>query len=245
MEISVLASGSNGNSCLVEDKGTSLLIDAGKSCKETESRLNSLGKSLENADAVILTHSHIDHSQSVGVISRRYNLPVYMTNQVFEESRGLGELELKQFSLNRAFRAKGLTVKPVQTSHDVSSCGFIIGKFGLFTDTGIVTRQMEASIGKLKGVLLESNYDIDMLINGRYPYFLKQRIMSDTGHLSNIHASQLIEQKGKKLDWVLLGHLSANNNTPEAVKKTFETIVGRKTEHSVLSREGVSGVWDI
>jgi len=202
MEISVIASGSNGNCCLVEDKGSSVLIDAGKSCKEIESRLNHLGKSLENASAVLLTHSHIDHSQSVSVISRKYNLPVYMTQKVYEETPGLGEFELKKFSLDHAFNVNKLSIRPVLTSHDVSSCGFIIGKFGLFTDTGIVTKQIEASMGKLKGVLLESNYDIDMLINGKYPYFLKQRIMSDKGHLSNIHASQLIKKNQK----ALIGH---------------------------------------
>ena len=242
MEISVIASGSNGNSCLVESKKGSFLIDAGKSCKEIEDRLNKMGKSLENINGILLTHSHIDHTMGVGPISRKYNIPVYAKKEVYNISN-LGNVEAKFFNGN--FKINGVEIKPIATSHDVPSTGFKIGNFGLFTDTGIITREMEDSMKGLKGVLLESNHDIDMLINGRYPAFLKQRILSDNGHLSNISASSFIQERGADIDLVLLGHLSGNNNTPEITKNTFETLVKRKVNFDILSRDKESGVWVI
>jgi len=238
MEISVVASGSNGNCCLVESKKGSLLIDVGKSCKEIEYRLNNLGKNLENVDGILMTHAHIDHTLGIGPISRKYNIPVYVKKGVYVDN-----VELKHFKGN--FKIKDLVIKPIKTSHDVPSTGFIINNFGLFTDTGIVTNEMKDGIKKIKGMLLESNHDIDMLLNGRYPAFLKQRILSDNGHLSNIGASSFIEEKGKNLNFVLLGHLSGNNNTPEITKKTFETLVKRKIDFGICSREKESGTWEV
>lgn len=246
MEICVIASGSNGNCCLVESKDSSILIDAGKSCREIEERLNNMGKSLENLNAVLLTHAHHDHIASAGVISRRYNVPIYMTKDVYSESRfKLGDIQRKTFSINKEFKINNLIVKPIPTSHNVSSCGFIIDKFGLFTDTGIVTKEMESVISKLKAVLLESNHDIDMVINGPYPAYLKQWILSDKGHLSNIHASSLIQSKGNNLSLALLGHLSGNNNTPDAAKKTFETLVKKKIHYYICSRDKETGCFII
>ncbi len=242
MEISVIASGSNGNCCLVEEKSVSLLVDAGKSRREIEARLNRLGKSLENVDAVLLTHSHSDHKIGAGVVSREYDIPVYMAKEV-DDGTDIGQIRKKIFQ--RSFKINGLTIKPVLTSHNVPSCGFVIKDFGIFTDTGVATKQMMDALGKLRGVLLESNHDTDMLINGSYPAFLKQWILSDSGHLSNISASSLIQEKGKNLNLALLGHLSGNNNTPDIAAHTFETLVKRKIEYRVCSREKESGVWEI
>ncbi|MFH0977979.1 MAG: MBL fold metallo-hydrolase [Candidatus Woesearchaeota archaeon] len=244
MEITVIASGSNGNSCLVEEKGVSLLIDAGKSCRETEARLNRQGKSLENVDALLITHSHVDHICGADVISRKYNIPIYATKGTQREA-AIGGYCVKQFPRDSTFFIKGLTIRPVQTSHDVTSCGFTVGKFGIFTDTGIVTEQMQNIIPKLEAVLIESNHDIDMVLKGPYPIFLKHRILSDSGHLSNIHASQLVAEKGKNLSLVMLGHLSAINNTEELARKTFETIVKRKIEYAVCSRDKETGSWSV
>lgn len=246
MHISVLASGSNGNSTLIEDKEASVLIDAGKSCKELEKRANNLGKSLENVDAIILTHSHVDHYQGIGPVSRKFDIPVYTTKETYELCcNKIGNVNLKHFSLNSGFKIKNLDINPINTSHDVPSCGFVIGKFGLFTDTGIVTRQMQDSIKKLHGILIESNHDLDMVINGPYPAFLKNRIISDEGHLSNIHASSFIQEKANGLSWALLSHLSANNNTPDKTRHTFESIVKKKIDYTVLSRDKESGVWEL
>jgi len=246
MEISIVASGSNGNSTLVENKSSAVLIDAGLSCKEIEARLNRMGKSLEQVDGIILTHGHIDHYRGIGPVARQYNIPVYLTKQVYEQCQYLlGTLDIKQFSLNKPFKINSMSIKPVRTSHDMPNCGFVIGKFGLFTDTGKVTPGMKKAMANLQGVLIESNHDIDMLLDGRYPYFLKQRILSDTGHLSNIHCSQFVQALGKNLSWALLGHLSGNNNTPAVAADTFSAIVKRKVDSAVLSREKESGVWGV
>lgn len=246
MEISVIASGSNGNCCMVEGKDTAILVDAGKSGREIESRMEELGKSIENINAILLTHSHHDHIAGAGIISRKYDIPLYLTNEVYSEAKyNLRGIKRKSFSLSKAFRIGSLKIKPVPTSHNVSSCGFVIGKFGIFTDTGIVTKQMEAEIPKLNSMLLESNHDIDMLINGSYPRFLKQWILSEKGHLSNIDASSVIQNKGKNLSLVLLGHLSGNNNTIEIASNTFKALVKRKVEYSVCSRDEISGKWKV
>lgn len=246
MKISVIASGSNGNCCLVEDKNTSILIDAGKSGREIEARLNNLGKSMENVDAIALTHAHHDHTSGAGILSRKYEIPIYMMQDAHPEIIGkLGDVESKIFSAVKIFRINDLEIKPVLTSHNVSSCGFVIKHFGLFTDTGTITPQMHSAISKLKGILLESNHDIDMLINGSYPAFLKRWILSDQGHLSNIHASSFIQKHGKNLQLALLGHLSGNNNTPEMARKTFETLVKRKMDYEVCSRDEETGTWEI
>ncbi|MBD3249879.1 MBL fold metallo-hydrolase [Candidatus Woesearchaeota archaeon] len=246
MEISVIASGSNGNCCLVEEKDISLLIDAGKSGREIEQRMQRLGKSAEDIDGILITHSHSDHISGAGVLARRYGVPIYASKEIYSESRfKLGDVEAREFDVKRNFKIKGLDVKPIATSHNVSSCGYVIGNFGLFTDTGKVTKQVEDTLPKLKGVLLESNHDIDMVLNGPYPVFLKQWILSDKGHLSNLHASSLLQAKGKNLNFALLGHLSGNNNTPEVVKEAFETLVKRKMDFSVCSRDNESGKWEI
>ncbi len=244
LEISVIASGSNGNCCLVEDKGNSILIDAGKSGREIEKRMNSLGKSLENVDACIITHAHADHIQGAGVIARRYDIPLYINKQVCSEcGNKIGKADVKQFEGN--FKIKNTEIKPIITSHNVTSSGFMIGNFGLFTDTGIVTKQMEFAMKKLKAVLLESNHDVDMVKNGPYPYFLKNWILSEIGHLSNENASRLINKDGKNISLALLGHLSGNNNTPAVASSTFESIVRRKIECAVCSRDKQSGSWQI
>jgi phosphoribosyl 1,2-cyclic phosphodiesterase len=235
MEISVIASGSNGNCCLIEDKTTSVLIDVGKSCKEIERRMNVLGKSLDNVDAMLITHNHHDHTHGADVISRRYNIPVYVS----DESECM--VPAKNFHIGKAFKINNTEILPVATSHNIPSCGFVIGKFGLFTDTGIVTKEMQTVLPKLKGVLLESNHDIDMVINGRYPPHLKHWILSDIGHLSNIHASMFLQEKSDNLSLALLGHLSGNNNTPEMAKIAFETLVKKKIDFHICSRDKESG----
>ena len=242
MEVSVIASGSNGNCCLIQKKDVSILIDAGKSGRELEQRMDRLGKSVENIDAIVLTHSHQDHVTGAGVLSRRYGIPVYMTKEVYNHVIGrIGDVDMKFFPANKQFKIKGLSIRPIRTSHSVSSSGFVIDKFGLFTDTGVVTQEMEDAITKLKCVLIESNHDMDMLINGPYPNYLKKWILSDEGHLSNVVASSLIESKGKNLNLALLAHLSGNNNTAELAKRTFEILVNKKVDFVVCSRERESG----
>jgi len=245
MEISVLASGSNGNCCLVEDKGSAILVDCGIAVREIEERARRLSHELKSIDGIIISHSHIDHIRSAGALSRKYKIPVYVKHETFREAwHLLGECETKNYT-NHKFKVGKIEVVPIETSHDVASSGFLIGQFGIFTDTGKITNQIRDAMPKLKGVLIESNHDIDMLLKGPYPSYLKGRILSDSGHLCNIHASELVQARGKKLSLSLLGHLSAVNNTPELCKKTFETLVKRKMEYAVCSRDCEIGSWHL
>ena len=242
IEISVLASGSNGNACLVEDKQTSVLIDAGKSGKELIKRASRLNKSLETLSGILLTHGHSDHIQSAGILSRKFGTPIYMTPGMYADIKfKLGKINYKLFNHNTKFKINTLTIEPVKTSHNIDSSGYVIENFGLFTDTGKITSHIEKVLPKLKTILLESNHDIDTLIKGPYPYHLKQWILSDKGHLSNFDAAQLINKYGSNLDLVLLGHLSGTNNTSELTKHTFETLVKHKLNYEICSRHSVTG----
>jgi len=225
MELSIIASGSNGNCYLVQSAGTSVLFDAGKSYRETAERMAALGKEIRDLDGIVLSHAHGDHYQGIGPIARRLHIPVYVREDVYAACRQrMGPVTLRHF--DAGFRIKDLEITPVETSHDVISCGFVVGRFGIFTDTGCVTPQMKEVISDLDAVLLESNYDEEMLMNGPYPRHLKERIASERGHLSNDDASDFISRHGSHLSLVFLAHLSEHNNSAEKVKDTFESING-------------------
>jgi phosphoribosyl 1,2-cyclic phosphodiesterase len=223
MELSIIASGSNGNCYLVQAAGTSVLFDAGKSFRETTGRLTALGKKIEEVDGIVLSHAHGDHYRGIGPIARRLRIPVYVRDDVYAACRRrLGPVDVRHF--DAGFRIKDLLITPVETSHDIASCGFVVGRFGIFTDTGCVTSHMKEVICDLDAVLLESNYDEEMLRNGPYPRHLKERIASERGHLSNDAASDFIGRHGRHLSVVFLAHLSEQNNSAEKVRKTFESI---------------------
>jgi phosphoribosyl 1,2-cyclic phosphodiesterase len=223
MELSIIASGSNGNCYLVQSAGSSVLFDAGKSFRETADRMAALGKDIREVDGIVLSHAHGDHYQGIGPIARRLHIPVYIREDVYAACRQrLGPVTVRHF--DAGFRIKDLEITPVETSHDIASCGFVVGRFGIFTDTGCVTPQMKEIISDLDAVLLESNYDEEMLMNGPYPRHLKERIASERGHLSNDDASDFISRHGRHLSLVFLAHLSEHNNSAEKVKDTFESI---------------------
>ncbi len=223
MELSVIASGSNGNCCLIRSNGTSVLFDAGKSFGETARRMAALGKDIRNVDGIVLSHAHGDHYQGIGPIARRLRVPVYVRQEVYSACRKrLGPVDVRHF--DGSFRIRDLMITPIETAHDVASCGFVVGRFGIFTDTGCVTAQMREVIPDLDAVLLESNYDEEMLMNGPYPRHLKERIASDFGHLSNDDAGDFICRHGRHLSMVFLAHLSEKNNSAEKVKETFESL---------------------
>lgn len=253
MEISILASGSNGNCMYIEGKQSAILIDAGKSCIEIEERLERLGKSLHKVQGLLISHEHTDHIRGTGPVARKYNIPVYI-NKGTLRSLYLGPCIIKQFENHLSFRIGEFKIMPLNLSHDAADpSGFIVEsnnkRFGVITDTGVPTEQIKDAIGKLNGVLIESNHDIDMLINGPYPGYLKQRILSSEGHLSNIAAGHLIyERSSEKLKEVILGHLSGNNNTPALALKTFETLMKSKIKYmnvAVASRDKETGTFKI
>lgn len=227
-----LASGSKGNSLLVSCKGSSILIDAGLSGIEMERRLNVLNIEPESLKAIIITHEHTDHVKGAGILSRRYGLPLYITPRTYRACQSLGTIsELRFFECGTSFQIDEMTINPFSISHDAEDpAGLTLEykehKIGIATDLGIVTSLVR---DRLKGshiLYLESNHDVDMLINGSYPWHLKQRIKGRTGHLSNTDAKILVsELKTEKLKHVILAHLSEENNTPQkAAKEVSEAL---------------------
>lgn len=227
-----LSSGSSGNCQYVESKNTRILIDAGFSGKRVEELLTSIKVCPTSLDGIIVTHEHGDHIKGVGVLSRRFNLPVYANaNTWLGMKEGIGKLKeenIKLFETEKFFNIKDLEIFPIKIYHDaIEPVGFIISynkkKISIITDTGWVSNRI---INKIKGsdlYLLESNHDVFMLREGLYPWHLKRRIMGEKGHLSNDDAGRVLgrvlEENG---EIVLLGHLSKDNNIPELALDTVK-----------------------
>ena len=246
LTVCVLASGSKGNAIYVSDGETSILIDAGLSGIEIERRLRKRNLQAECLDAIIVSHEHSDHIKGVGVLSRRYDLPVYISDPTRTEAAGiLGSIQrTESFVCGSTFQINGLSIHPFSTSHDAGDpAGFTIErnglKIGLATDLGIATQMVKEHLKGSALLLLEANHDIAMLENGPYPWPVKQRIKSRVGHLSNVDSRDLLgEIKHSGLQQVILGHLSETNNTPEtAAREIGPVLAGCKTKLNIATQD--------
>lgn len=234
-----LISGSSGNASLISDGKTNLLIDCGMSGSKLKEILRTIDVLPENIDAVLLTHEHIDHTKGAGVVSRRYNLPLYATEGTHAAANigSITEENIKIISEDTYFEIGGIGVKPFAIPHDARQpIGFMffIGneKYALATDIGAMTKDITDAIVGSKKILLESNHDIEMLRCGSYPFPLKQRILSEHGHLSNEAAAETaLYLVNNGTEHIMLGHLSKENNRPEIA--LLET-------HNLLSQAGVN-----
>lgn len=223
LAVCVLASGSKGNAIYISNGQTSILLDAGLSGVEIERRLKSRGLSPQKLDAIIVSHEHNDHIQGVGILSRRFGLPVYMNRKTGRAAlSALGELrDMQFFECGSTFSVKTLSVQPFSVSHDAEDpAGFTVQqngvKIGIATDLGIATSLVKEHLKNCNLMIIEANHDPDMLLQGPYPWPLKQRIKSRSGHLSNSDARHLLQElKHDALAHVILGHLSEVNNTPQ------------------------------
>ncbi len=223
LSVCMLASGSKGNSIHISDGYTSILLDAGLSGVEIERRLKRAGYCPEQISAIVVSHEHSDHIKGVGILSRRYKLPVYISGETRKCSQDiLGNLpETVLFQCGNTFRINTLTIRPFSLSHDAADpAGFIFSngniKIGIATDLGIATSMVKSHLKDCQALILEANHDPDMLINGPYPWPLKQRVKGKTGHLSNTDSGVLVKElHHEKLTHVILAHLSETNNTPE------------------------------
>lgn len=227
LTLCMLASGSRGNAIYISDQSTSLLIDSGLSGIEIERRMNSKGLSPEALTAILVTHEHSDHIQGVGVLARRFKLPVFMTEKTKTSARNLGKVDrLQFFECGRSFTINRFKIHPFSLSHDAKDpAGFTLeqngSKIGVATDLGMATAMVKDHLKGCAALVLEANHDPDMLINGPYPWPLKQRIKSRTGHLSNLESRALLDElKHNRLSHVILAHLSETNNTPEKARRT-------------------------
>lgn len=234
MNISIcpLSSGSSGNCILLRSENCAVLLDCGITGKAAENELASAGISPENIDAIIVTHEHIDHISGVGVMCRRYRIPIYATLGTWKAMIGsIGKIDpslIRYIAAEVPFEIAGATFLPFSTSHDAQeSIGLIFSKGdkhgAVATDLGTVTKHIFDLLLPCSIAMLEANHDEAMLIGGPYPPHLKKRILSDHGHLSNKLCGALCARlvREGKLRKIILGHLSSDNNTPS---RAFETV---------------------
>lgn len=249
--IASLNSGSNANCYYVGNNNEAVLIDAGLSCRETERRMKQLELSMEKVKAVFISHEHADHITGMSGLSKKYQLPVYITDSTLQKSN----MPIEQH-LIRSFKQSGivsigdLKVTPFKKSHDAADPhSFMISghgvNVGVITDIGYACKRVIKYFSKCQAVFLESNYCDNMLRNGSYPYHLQKRISSDEGHLSNAQAVELFQHyRAEDLQLLILSHLSKNNNKPELVEALFSPHAGN-TKIVVASRYEASTVFSV
>lgn len=232
MRFAPIASGSSGNCIYVGSDNTHLLIDVGISGKRIDEGLRELELSGNDIDGILITHEHIDHIGGLGVMARKYNIPVYTTRDTIEAIKKydkLGNVEYDIFhpiAPDVDWKIKDLTIKAFSTSHDaVDSVAYTVSSGGkkcaVATDMGIFSGYTVQNLKGCNTILLEANHDVRMLQVGPYPYQTKQRILSDNGHLSNELSGRLLSEiLSDKMEHILLGHLSKENNMPELAYET-------------------------
>lgn len=228
LQISSLNSGSNGNCYYIGNDTEAVLIDAGISCRETEKRMLRSGLSIEKVKAIFISHEHADHISGLAVLSKKYQLPVYITPRTLRAARTKIEKHLIHgFQSDEAITIGKLHIIPFQKEHDADDPhSFVVcqgnNKVGVFTDIGIACEKVVHYFKQCNAAFLESNYDEDMLMNGNYPFILKKRITNGKGHLSNKQALELYKMhRPAHMSHLILAHLSSNNNRPEIVSSLF------------------------
>jgi phosphoribosyl 1,2-cyclic phosphodiesterase len=249
--ITSLNSGSNGNCYYVGNQHEAILIDAGLSCRETETRMMRLGLPMNRIKAIFVSHEHSDHTRGVGVITRKHRIPVYFSPLTHENSRlHLDTSLIRYFDSNIPVSIGGLSINAFPKFHDASEphSFTVTGNgitIGVLTDLGSVCEHVITNFSQCHAAFLEANYDEEMLENGSYPVYLKNRIRGDHGHLSNLQSLELfITHKAPFMSHLLLSHLSQDNNNPRLVHELFSRhAVG--THIAIASRHQESAVYFI
>ncbi|GAX89097.1 MBL fold metallo-hydrolase [Effusibacillus lacus] len=258
LRFSVLASGSSGNAVYVETENTRILIDAGVACKQIEAAMNEISVSLSELDAILITHEHSDHIKGVGVVARKVagerrkqgyeqlEVPIYATEGSWQDLHGLlkdyPDQQRKVISVGDKLEFDDLLIEPFPLSHDAREpVGFVFyhgsNKLTLATDLGYMSSRVKETIADSDAYILESNHDINMLRVGPYPWYLKKRILSDKGHLSNEAAGEaLIDIMSGYTQDVLLAHLSQENNYPDLAEMTVQGILDAACKQVQLHR---------
>ncbi|MHC4400336.1 MAG: MBL fold metallo-hydrolase [Planctomycetota bacterium] len=249
-----LQSGSNGNCIYVEAGGVRLLVDAGISGSQAEERLAACGRDIRSVDAVLISHDHADHSRALGIYQRKFGLPVYVTQKTLSAANrrcSLGRMQnLHYFRAGSVLRIGEVSVHSIPTPHDgADGVAFVVDdgrrRLGILTDLGHVFDGLEAVVGSLDAVFLESNHDRQMLATGPYPAFLKRRIRGPGGHLSNLEAARLLAAADRRMRWACLAHLSEENNHPEVALDTHRQILGNRLPLHVAGRYEATDVFEV
>lgn len=227
MNLLSIASGSSGNCIYVGDEHVHLLIDVGISGKRVEAGLNTIGLTTAQIDAIFITHEHIDHIAGLGVLSRKYGIPIYATKGTIEgilDTKSVGKIEPSLFceiEEDDMVEIAGLKIAPISISHDARQpvAYRIYGedkRVGIITDLGVYTEEIVKGMQEMDALFVEANHDENMLQVGPYPYMLKQRILGAKGHLSNENSGRFLSRLlCDRLKHIVLGHLSNENNLPE------------------------------
>jgi phosphoribosyl 1,2-cyclic phosphodiesterase len=235
MNFSVLASGSSGNSIYIESRRARILIDAGLSGKQIEERLKQVGSNPASLSAILVTHEHIDHVKGIGVLARRYQIPIYMNEATWKHlPRSVGSIpEPLQniFESNSIIELEDLQIETIPISHDAAepvafSIHYEQESMAVVTDLGYVSERIIQKVTGVDTLIWECNHDVEMLRVGSYPWNVKRRILSDLGHLSNEDSGEaltsILHGKGEQ---VYLAHLSQDNNLSELAHLTVKEIL--------------------
>ena len=241
-----LYSGSSGNCLFLQTSNTKILIDAGESAKKISSALSSIEINPTDIDAILVTHEHSDHVKGLGTFSKKYDIPVYANTKTWdameEQASKINEKNQKHFTIEENFEIGDLKIHPFKIPHDAANpCGFNIihnnKKISIATDIGHMTSNIAHKLEDSSFVLLEANYDPNILKCSPYPYLLKQRLAGPNGHLANIDAGRTISfLLNSGLEAVMLGHLSKENNFPELAYKTVvDELISNNYNENALS----------
>lgn len=236
LEFCSLASGSRGNSQYIGNSKSALLVDAGMSGKYIENALKKVDRNFDKIKALLVTHEHSDHISGIGVLMRRYNLPLYVNEKTWEGMKDkIGKVEQEKIKIiknGETFAIDDIVVNSYQISHDANDpIGYTFEyknkRIALATDLGYAPDEVIQAIKDTDLLFIESNHDIQMLKAGKYPYFLKRRVLSMEGHLSNDEAGRVAKEvirfgRAKK---ILLAHLSKENNFPELAFETVKNVL--------------------
>jgi len=248
-----IGSGSKGNCLVVEAGRTRVLLDCGLSPRETERRLARLGLAPADLDGILITHEHDDHAGQAYPFAAQHKLPVWLTYgtqlALTEASKPPGEVATHTIDGRSAFAVDGLEVRPFTVPHDAREpVQFVLSdgafRLGVLTDIGASTTHVEATLSGCDALVLETNYDADMLRGGAYPTWLKQRIAGPFGHLSNSEAGRLLAAlERSKLKHVIAAHLSQQNNRPELAREALAGAMGCAADWIGLSTQDAGFGW--
>ncbi len=253
MKMCSIASGSSGNCIYIANEDTHILVDVGISKKRIVEGLKGIGVDASEIDAILITHEHSDHISGLGVMSRAFGIPIYGTKETLDavaHYKPVGAIDSELFRPilpDTEFNINSLKINPFSTSHDAANpvCYTVASdgkKVAVATDLGEYNEYIVSHLEDLDMVLIEANYDKNMLQVGPYPYYLKQRILGTKGHLSNENSGQLLRTIfSNKLRYIMLGHLSKENNYPElayqAVKVEIQEALNNNVKLSVAHRD--------
>lgn len=229
MKVKVLASGSKGNSTLIRTDKLNILIDIGITYQYLCNELEKINMAPDKLDAILITHTHSDHIKGLASLVKKTNLKVYILEEMLEEIKSKVPMDKICFYQN-PMQLEDLNIELIRISHDVEGVGFIFENNNrslvYITDTGYINERYLPLMKNKNLYILESNHDEEMVMEGPYPYILKQRVLSDHGHLSNITtAGYLLEIVGDETNRIILAHISENNNTPELAIKTTKDLL--------------------